>query len=105
LLVIPVNLAQINRTLYEPRPSTYGEFVWQGAYIFNVTLSGGFELRGNVTHIEPQTASEGANQLTNSSYWITRTLYIDNTLYTISDEMVKLNSLDNLAPVTKVNLK
>ncbi len=105
LLVISVNLALINRTLHEPGPSSYGEFVWQGAYVFNVTLGGGFELRGNVTHIEPQGTLEGTNQLTNSSYWITRALYIDNTLYTISDEMVKLNRLEDLTPVSQADLK
>ena len=105
LLVIPVNLAQIDKALNSPGPSSYGEFVWQGAYIFNVTLSGGFELRGNVTHIESQTALGGENQLTNSSYWITRALYIDNRLYTISDEMVKLNGLSDLAFVIQVDLK
>jgi len=46
LLVIPVNLAVVNRTLTEPGPSAYGEFVWQGAYVFNVTLDGGFQLKG-----------------------------------------------------------
>jgi uncharacterized secreted protein with C-terminal beta-propeller domain len=105
LLVIPVNLAQIDKTLYEPRPSTYGDFVWQGACIFNVTLEGGFEIRGNITHVESQKISGEDNQLTNSNYWITRALYIDNILYTISDEMVKLNDLDDITLLNQVILK
>lgn len=105
LVVVPVNLAQINKTLNEPSPSTYGDFVWQGAYVFKVTLAGGFELRGNITHIEQSASSGEASLLKNSTYWITRALYIDSNLYTISDGLVKVNSLDDLTEVNQVNLK
>jgi len=104
LLVIPVNLAVVNRTLYEPGPSAYGEFVWQGAYVYNITLDGGFNLRGTLTHIDNQTSPESKSSWANSSYWITRALYIENTLYTISDKMIQANSLDDLALVAQINL-
>jgi uncharacterized secreted protein with C-terminal beta-propeller domain len=98
LLVIPVNLAVVNRTLYEAGPSAYGEFVWQGAYVYNITLDGGFLLRGTLTHVDNQTSPE------NSAYWITRALYIENTLYTISDEIIQLNSYDDLTLIAQINL-
>ena len=104
LLVIPVNLALVDRERYEPGPSAYGEFVWQGVYVYNITLEGGFNLRGTLTHFENQTSLESKNLWTNSSYWITRALYIENTLYTISDEMIQVNSLDDLTLVAQINL-
>jgi inhibitor of cysteine peptidase len=104
LLVIPVNLAIVNKTLNAPGPSAYGEFVWQGAYVFNVTIEGGFQLKGTITHLE--TSDSGNTQpWMNTSSWITRALYINNTLYTISGEMVKLNSLDTLQLIAQINLK
>ncbi len=105
LLVIPVNLALVNRTAYEPGPSAYGEFVWQGAYVFNVTLENGFALRGTLTHIDNQTSSGSTASWTDSGHWIERALYIGNTLYTISDEVIQLNDLDDLSLVTQVNLE
>jgi len=36
--------------------------------------------------------------------WITRSLYIGNTLYTISNGEVKLNSLTDMAQIAQVNL-
>jgi uncharacterized secreted protein with C-terminal beta-propeller domain len=98
LLVIPVNLFDIDETIYPPGPSTYGTFVWQGAYVFNLTPTGGFVPRGNVTHIESQ------NDLYNGDYWVNRALYIGNTLYTVSNSKVKLNSLENLALIAEVDL-
>ena len=101
--LIPVNLALINRSAYEPSPSSYGTVVWQGAYVFRLTLSGGFELRGNVTHIESQLAPESYQ--TGNSCSITRSLYIDNTLYTISDQKVQLNSLEDMSFLSRVEFK
>jgi len=104
LLVIPVNLAVVNRTFYEPGPSACGEFVWQGAYVYNITLEGGFNLRGTLTHADNQTSPESKSSWANSSYWITRALYIENTLYTFSDKMIQLNGLDDLTLVAQINL-
>jgi len=75
---------------------------WDGAYVFKLTTAG-FELRGGITH---------QNTTTSQQYWygdynqqINRALYIDNTLYTVSNAKVKLNSLTNLAETAVVNLK
>ncbi len=98
LLVIPVNLFDIDETKYPPGPSTYGTFVWQGAYVFNLSPTGGFMLRGDITHIEKQ------DDLYNGDYWISRALYIGNTLYTVSNAKVQLNSLENLELIAEVDL-
>jgi uncharacterized secreted protein with C-terminal beta-propeller domain len=73
---------------------------WEGAYVFRLTVNG-FELVGGVTHQEN----------TGQQYYygdynrnVNRALYIGNTLYTVSNALVKLNSLDNLAPIAEVKL-
>ena len=109
LLVIPVNLAEIDKTAVAPGPSAYGTFVWQGVYVFRLTLNDGFVLRGNVTQMENNassypTFSSSDFYWMNSDYWISRALYIGNTLYTVSNGRVQLNSLENMALIAKINL-
>jgi uncharacterized secreted protein with C-terminal beta-propeller domain len=66
--------------------------------VFNLTLSGGFVFRGGITHIEDGTS------ISDSNYYVQRSLYIDNVLYTVSNAMVKLNSLDDLAFIKEINI-
>ncbi|MCJ7762080.1 beta-propeller domain-containing protein, partial [Candidatus Bathyarchaeota archaeon] len=111
LLVIPVNLYLINKT--EPVEQwTYGQFAWQGVYVFDVTLTGGFVVRGNVTQMDnaeallanPSLAIKSDYSWIDDSQWITRALYIGNTLYTVSNARVQLNSIDNFALIAKIDL-
>jgi len=100
LLVIPVLVAEINEEEYPGGvpPNAYGKYVWQGAYVFNITLSDGFVLRGNVTHQE-----NGVSEW-ESIYWVNRALYIDDVLYTISNKKVKMNDLETLQEINEVEL-
>ena len=70
----------------------------QGAYVFNLTVDGGFVLKGIVNH-----------QLnTNMSSWdyaVRRSLYIGNTLYTLSSEKLVMNDLASLALINVVELQ
>ena len=84
LLVIPVSL-------YE---DWYSQ--WQGAYVFNITLTNGLVLKGSVTHQEA-----GVNGW-DSGYWVKRSLYIENVLYTVSDKKIKMNSLEDLTQINEI---
>ena len=102
LLVIPVLNATIDQSQYPNAsaipPNAYGQPVWQGACVFNLTLTGGFILRGEITHIDNGTSIE------NTDYYVQRSLYIDNVLYTVSNAEVKLNSLDNLSFIKEIDI-
>lgn len=100
LLVIPVLVAKINQSKYpEGVPSwVCGDPVWQGAYVFNVSLEEGFVLKGNVTHLEDGMSVQ------NAYYHVKRSLYIGNILYTISDRKVKMNTIEDLNFVRDVEL-
>ena len=98
----PINPTNIN----------YPQFVWQGVYIFNVDLTNGITIRGNVTQLDnastylanPSLASTGSYPWGEGQYFITRSLYIDNVLYTVSQNRVQLNSLSDFALLAKVDL-
>jgi uncharacterized secreted protein with C-terminal beta-propeller domain len=82
---------------------------WQGAYVFNVDPASGFTLRGTVTNLNAtELNSQGfVNEYTNydtQNDVITRSLYIGNTLYTISNSEVKLTNLSDLTEIAEVNL-
>jgi uncharacterized secreted protein with C-terminal beta-propeller domain len=111
LLVIPVNLALVpNKS--EATASSYGQMVWQGAYVFSLTLTDGFVLRGNVTHLDGAVITPKGNYVTGTSaiydsqnYWINRSLYIGNTLYTVSNAQVRLTSLNDMTEISEIDLK
>jgi len=104
LLVIPILLAEINEEQY-PRgvpPDAYGEYTWQGAYVFDISLTDGLVLKGGITHSEDN-ALLGWDWYY-SSRSVKRSLYIDNVLYTISDGLVKMNSLEDLSEISEIEL-
>jgi inhibitor of cysteine peptidase len=104
LLVIPVSITQygyISGTEgTEKRYAMEGGY-WQGAYVFKLTLEGGFELRAGITHQENATS---APYMMDYNANVDRALYIGNTLYTVSNAKVKLNSLADLSPIAEVKL-
>ncbi len=105
LLVLPVSLAQIDRQQYpEEIPSwAYGTTVWQGAYVFDVSLEQGLSLRGRIAHWpDRDSASNGGGTALECA--IERSLYIGDVLYTISDAQIGLNDLATLAEIGRISL-
>jgi uncharacterized secreted protein with C-terminal beta-propeller domain len=100
LLALPVSVAIINQSQYPNGvpPYTRGETVWQGVYVFTVSLDleDQITLKGTVTH--EQTGNLDA------AHQITRVLYINDVLYTISQSKIKMNSLEDLNEIKEVNL-
>lgn len=58
---------------------------WNGFYVFSTDVDEGFMLKGKVEH------SRG-----NYGMWGSRSFYIENTLYTITQGMMKMNDMDNI---------
>jgi len=97
LLVLPITLAKIDPAKYPNGVDrwAYGDFVFQGAYVFNVDLQNGFVLKGRVGHASPE------DLMKQGYYWhntdVKRSAFIANTLYTISDRFIKANDLGTLS--------
>ncbi|MBX5328527.1 MAG: beta-propeller domain-containing protein [Candidatus Bathyarchaeota archaeon] len=99
LLAVPVLVAEIDESEYPDGvpPWASGEPVWQGAYVFSASIEG-FMLRGNITHLTAEM------NVWTPSYWVKRILYIEETLYTVSDKKIKMNSLEDLHFINEIEL-
>jgi uncharacterized secreted protein with C-terminal beta-propeller domain len=100
LLVIPITLAELKPD--QPK-NQQGEYVFQGAYVYNLTLDEGFSLKGRVTHYDSDEAFR------KSGYYfyggpdnITRSLYIENVLYTLSQSRLQMNDLTSLSTLAEL---
>jgi uncharacterized secreted protein with C-terminal beta-propeller domain len=65
--------------------------IWYGAYVFSVTPETGFMLRGTVEH-----RTGGGYTWYGSPYDVKRSLYIGDTLYTLSQKQILANSLNKI---------
>jgi uncharacterized secreted protein with C-terminal beta-propeller domain len=108
LLVIPVNLYEFSDEIKEQYDnytgSLYGEFTFQGAYVYHLNINDGFEFKGRITHLDDEDILKSGYY----GYWgpsvITRSLFIDNILYTISEDRIKMNNLNTLNEITSLEL-
>jgi inhibitor of cysteine peptidase len=107
LLVIPVAVAEINEGDYpDGVPDwAYGNYVWQGAYVFDISLDG-IDLRGRITHMDDYTIAGGkySYYYEYANYIVQRSFYMDDVLYTVSNMKVKMNNLQTLAEINEVDL-
>lgn len=98
LFVIPVEVAQLPKN--NTSPWAWGNYVWQGAYVFNVSPGGGVVFKGGITHLKNGEMPSYAN----SNRFVGRSLFINEVLYTISPAMIKMNNLGDLSEIGSVTL-
>jgi uncharacterized secreted protein with C-terminal beta-propeller domain len=106
LLIIPILETEIDdeRISGPIPPHMYGDFVFQGAYVFDISPKTGISVRGRVTHLDD------SDDLLKSGYWfesdysVERSLYIGEVLYTVSARMIKMNYLSDLSEAGRVDL-
>ncbi|MCJ7633260.1 beta-propeller domain-containing protein [Candidatus Bathyarchaeota archaeon] len=105
LLVIPVLVAKIDESNYPGGvpPNAYGTYVWQGAFVYSISAETGLILRGTISQTNAASTQNSVDKYS-SSYEIKRSLYIEDVLYTISDNMVKMNDLGSLEELGTVQL-
>jgi inhibitor of cysteine peptidase len=106
LLVMPILEAKVDVTKYSEAELAwaYGEPVYQGAYVFDISIDNGLQLKDRITHIEDPADLEQGYYYYYSPYSIQRSLYIDDILYTISGAKIKMNDLENLDYINEVQL-
>ncbi|RJX24919.1 MAG: hypothetical protein C4554_08000 [Dethiobacter sp.] len=74
----------------------YGEFTFQGAYVYNLDLTGGFKLKGKITHLSGEDYLKAGCHWYDSSKNVERIIYMGDVLYTLSQGMFKANDLGDL---------
>lgn len=90
LLAFPIEVAEV--TDEDADANTYGEPVFQGAYVYHIDLENGFDLQATLTHYD----AESFETRTDWYYYdfvheieIERVIYIDDDLFTVSKGMIK----------------
>jgi uncharacterized secreted protein with C-terminal beta-propeller domain len=85
------NLLALPATIY-----SYDRKTEQGLFVFNITLDEGIVLRGEISHQEV-----GADYW-DYRYYVRRALYIENVLYTLSAQKMKMNALETLNKIGEI---
>ncbi|MBU1203658.1 MAG: beta-propeller domain-containing protein [Nanoarchaeota archaeon] len=100
LLAIPITLAEIKGE--KSSDNQYGEHTFQGAFVYKINLEDGFVEQGRITHY----SSEDYLKMGRYFYGdknIRRSLYMDDTLYTISTTMIKANDLSTIKELNSIS--
>lgn len=98
LLVIPVSYGSIWRIMPMDTKRMLPYYPeWQGAYVFDISPEKGIKLRGKLEH---QVSQNGASFYDT----VSRSLYIGDVLYTISEQQLKMYKLDDLKEIRKIAL-
>ena len=102
LIAIPVNNYSENfevdysdsyESVIEDYTDYRGNIIGEGYYVYNINLTNGFNLKGVITHDK------------NKYTTLSRGLYINNNLFTVSRDMIKVNDLNNLSLINELNIK
>jgi len=98
MLVLPVHVFEINwsRAGASASASTYGQEVWQGAYVIKVSVEAGFEVVHKIAYEgEPVRASCSWWSWGGSTQGFTRSFVVEPYVYTAAQDRVEAHSLDN----------
>lgn len=83
--------------------TTYNEnYTSEGYFVYNINLTDGFELKGVINH-EKTNSSKYYGRYYMSK--LLRGMWIEDNLYTISEDMIKVNKLEDLTPVSELKIK
>lgn len=111
LLVLPVTLAELTQQQRDEvrQPGwapPYGDFTFQGSYVYSIDPKNGFVLKGRVSHFDDDEAfKKSGYYFGDMNNTIKRNLYINDVLYSISDARIKANALSNLSLVDELDLQ
>ena len=98
LLAFPVELMELpdDSKIETGNFPAYGQFVYQGAYVYGIDLNKGFNLRGRITHLSQDDLAKSGQYGYDYDKAVHRILYANGSLFTLSDRMLKANDLGSL---------
>ncbi|MDF9408836.1 MAG: Beta propeller domain protein [Pelotomaculum sp. PtaB.Bin013] len=106
LLAFPVSLMEVKGSeVQDSGFPAYGQFVYQGAYVYNIDLASGFTLKGRISHLSDEDYKKAGNYWYDSDKNVDRIIYINDVLYTLSGKYIKANSLNDLAEIGTLEIK
>lgn len=96
LLAFPANVCQSDSK------SSYGVFEFQGAYVYAVSEEG-FSYTGRVTHLSPEDYLKAGDYWYDESKNVRRIVIMDDNLYTISADQIKINDRSSLQELNRLS--
>lgn len=83
---------------------------YQGAYIYSIDLVNGIKLKGKITHLdEEKNTNKNDSTMTyfafSGQYLVDRIMYIKDTLYTLSNGLIKASDINTLQEKSRLKLK
>jgi uncharacterized secreted protein with C-terminal beta-propeller domain len=108
IMAFPVTLALIPDAVKnnpETSASTYGDYVFQGAYVFDVSIANGFKLRGTISHYADSEIKDKSGYYWYGEKDISRIIYIGEYFYTISKQIIQANLMTDLKKTGSIELK
>jgi inhibitor of cysteine peptidase len=103
LFAFPVQVNESGNTQSDSRD--YGKFAFQGLYVYQLNLEQGFKLKARISHLnadETLKMQEGTDYFNNKL--VQRGVYIGQSLYTISEDILKANDLSSLKEISQIKL-
>jgi len=106
LMAFPVTVMEIKNKedAIKGNMPQHGEFSFQGAYVYDIDLQKGFKLKGRITHLSPEDYLKSGKGWYDSQKNLERIMYIGENLYTLSEGMVKANSMSDLKEVNALEI-
>jgi len=92
LLAFPITVMKATGKSSDRMPA-YGDFEFQGAYVYRVDLEKGFQFKTRITHLTQDDYLKSGDTWYNSDRNVQRILYINNDLYTLSPARIRVHDL------------
>lgn len=108
IMAFPVTVAELPDSAKNDSSTsanTYGDYVFQGAYVYNVSVANGFTLKGRITQYDENEIEEKSGYYWYGDKDVERIIYIGDNFYTVSQTIVTANKMTNLDEVNRVELK
>ena len=112
IIAIPVNnypsdfeieISSSNVSSMENAYTTYNtSYTSEGYFVYSINLTDGFKLKGVINH--EKTASKKYYNSYNIGKLL-RGMWIEDNLYTVSEDMIKVNKLEDLTLVSELKIK
>lgn len=106
LIAFPVSVMEVENQAATQPPNipAYGTFAFQGLYVYNIDLTNGLQYRGRISHFSDEDYLKAGDVSYNSDKNVERGLYIGDTLYSLSQAMIKANSISDLSEISSLIL-
>jgi len=80
--------------------SAMQNYISEGYLVYDIGIENGFELKGMITHEQDDNNISPYNRRTR----LLRGMYIDDNLYTVSEDYIKIHNLEELNPINELKI-